>query len=1015
MNYNKERHFLRTSLQVRVRKAISVILTFLLVAGLLTILPVSVTQTQASEVADEKISYINSGGNERFVRDYTIVESYEGDSLQWGADGQESWYVVKSDVQINATIFLNGKVNLILCDRVTMNVEGCIIANLNVDFTIFGQTEDSGCLNVNNTGDNAAIGSFVWNQAGHIVICGGTINATSTGSGAAIGGGFMNNQNVNSNYSDASIDLVIMGGKVTASGTSVAIGNGVGGEKINVRTPGMKVRDGSLSGTSVTLERCNHINYSHFSGDTMICLDCGEATYQLSVTDDTNDNGDRILSAEFSYPLDDVSYQWYEMKMKGKKYSLNTEYESGFEKNGNVFQSTGQGYISISSLFEKDDTVYLKISGISESTTGRLYCYNADAMYGMVDMDWSVNCSLSNGITEIKIPESGQFLFELSATGAGVTIEFLGPEETEYSVIEGATGKSYVLPKEDTTTAKKYKVEATYNIKGIGGENKTFSAATDVISTYRLSITAANGTKENKTLQIDGAGIYYEGDIVKLNAPEMKYYNFRGWYTYRYDSYFNEIHKRKELSPDSEYSLVMNGGYCIAAQYEAKPGVTIDVSLSDTSLEYNGKNQFPEVTVKDNNGDVLSTDYYSVVYEENSKEIGTYKLKVTFTNVPVSDIEKTYDILPQKAIATQTVETDGISLKWNKVDNATGYTIYRSVNGGEMKRLLNVYDNDILSFKDTTARVYGTKYQYRVVSFTESETKEYTSKDYMTEAVYVLTKPTLTVANTATGVKLSWSKTANASGYSIYRRTGSGAYVKVTDVGSNATVSYLDTAAKTSGAVYSYYVRPFVKEEDSKIVFAVSSKTATTAYVSAPAVKALTASSKGTTVTWNKVTGATGYSIYRSIGTGKYALVKTVGSTVSSYLDTAAKINGATYTYYIVANKLYGGVTYKSVAGTKKRNVYLTAPVIKSAVNNATGRVTTTWTRNTKATGYIFRYFIGSSYKDVTITSNATLARVITSIKKRSTVKVYVRAYRTVSGVKYYSAWSSGKTLRTTR
>ena len=1009
MNYNKERFFLRTALQVRVRKAISVILTFVLIAGLLTILPVSVTQTKASESADEKISYINSDGNERSVRDYTIVESYEGDALEWGANGQESWYVVNSDVQINATIFLYGKVNLILCDKVTMNVEGSIIANLNVDFTIFGQTEDSGCLNVNNTGDNAAIGSFVWNQAGHIVICGGTINATTTGSGAAIGGGFMNNQNRESNYSNDPIDLVIMGGKVTASSNSVAIGNGSGGEKIIVRTPGMKVTDGSLSGTSVKLERCNHVNDWNFSGDTMICLDCGETTYQLSVTDDTNDNGDRILSAEFSYPLDDVSYQWYEMKMKGKKYSLNMENWRGFEKNGNVFQSTDQGWMSISGTFEKEDTVYLKISGISESTTGRLQCYNSDEMYGMTDGYLIFNHSLSNGITEIKIPESGEFYFDFSETGAGVTVEFLGPEETEYSVIEGATGKSYVLPKEDTTTAKKYKVEAIY--KGI----KTFSAATDVISTYRLLITAANGVEENKTLQIDGAGIYYEGDIVKLNAPEMKYYNFTGWYTYRYDSYFNGIYRRNELSTDSEYSLVMNGNYRIAAQYEAKPGVTIDVSLSDTSLEYNGKNQFPEVTVKDNNGEVLSTDYYSVVYEENSKEIGTYKLEVTFINVPVGTIEKTYDILPQRAIATQTVETDGISLKWNKVDNATGYTIYRSVNGGEMKRLLNVYDNDILSFKDTTARVNGTKYQYKVVSFTESETKEYTSKDYVTEAVYVLTKPTLAVANTATGVKLSWSKVANASGYKIYRKTGSGAYVKVTDINNNTTVSYLDTAAKTSGAVYSYYVRPFVKEEDSTIVFGVSSKTAVTAYVAAPAVKTLTASSKGTTVTWNKVTGATGYSIYRSVGTGKYALVKTVGSTVSSYLDTAAKANGTTYTYYIVANKLYGGVTYKSVAGTKKANVYLAAPVIKSAVNNATGRVTTTWTRNTKATGYIFRYFIGSKYKDVTITSNATLARAITSIKKGSTVKVYVRAYRSVGGVKYYSAWSAAKTLKTTR
>ena len=51
----------------------------------------------------------------------------------------------------------------------------------------------------------------------------------------------------------------------------------------------------------------------------------------------------------------------------------------------------------------------------------------------------------------------------------------------------------------------------------------------------------------------------------------------------------------------------------------------------------------------------------------------------------------------------------------------------------------------------------------------------------------------------------------------------------------------------------------------------------------------------------------------------------------------------------------------------------------------------------------------------MTVKGSSTVSKSITGLSKGKTYKVYVRAYKTVGGKNYYSAWSSYKTVKISR
>ncbi len=264
------------------------------------------------------------------------------------------------------------------------------------------------------------------------------------------------------------------------------------------------------------------------------------------------------------------------------------------------------------------------------------------------------------------------------------------------------------------------------------------------------------------------------------------------------------------------------------------------------------------------------------------------------------------------------------------------------------------------------------------------------------------------VKNTASGVKVTWKQVEGAKGYNIYRKASKNGtyekqYTKVGTVSDGSTLTFTDTNVE-SGATYSYEVTAVFDVLESEASPAASVRCLSTAKISS-----LTNTSKGMKVKWKSVEGVSGYYIYRRTSGGSYKNVKTITDTSTlSWTDTAVKNkNGTTYYYKVIP--FYGS---SKGTGTAKKTVRLTGVSVSSVKNSASKKLKVEWTKNSKASGYQIRYSTSSSfssYKTVTVSGKSKLSRTLTSLKKGKKYYVKVRVYKTVSGTKYYSAWSSKK------
>jgi cellulose 1,4-beta-cellobiosidase len=150
------------------------------------------------------------------------------------------------------------------------------------------------------------------------------------------------------------------------------------------------------------------------------------------------------------------------------------------------------------------------------------------------------------------------------------------------------------------------------------------------------------------------------------------------------------------------------------------------------------------------------------------------------------------------------------------------------------------------------------------------------------------TTPTgLSVTATAP-ITLSWDTVTGASSYIVYRGTAAGINQKTLLAAGITTTSYADSTA-ISGTTYYYQVTAFNDDGQSTPSSDVS------------AVGTFTLTSLANILSWNTVTDAVSYTVYRSTASdlsGKTQL--TTGVTTTSYTDTAVTA-GTTYYYQIAA------------------------------------------------------------------------------------------------------------------
>ncbi|MGN1194651.1 MAG: fibronectin type III domain-containing protein, partial [Acutalibacteraceae bacterium] len=170
-------------------------------------------------------------------------------------------------------------------------------------------------------------------------------------------------------------------------------------------------------------------------------------------------------------------------------------------------------------------------------------------------------------------------------------------------------------------------------------------------------------------------------------------------------------------------------------------------------------------------------------------------------------------------------------------------------------------------------------------------------------------------------------------------------------------------------------------------------------------------STSAISLSWSKVSGATGYQVYK-YDSAKKKYVKLTSVSTNSY--KATKLNsGTTYKYAVRAYKkvgssyYYGSFSYITAA-TKPGTPTLAAKA-------GTKKVSLSWNKQTGATGYVV-YMATSkngTYKKIaTVKGSTNVSYIRTGLTKGKTYYFKVRAYKTVNSKNIYGSYSAIKSAK---
>ncbi len=448
-----------------------------------------------------------------------------------------------------------------------------------------------------------------------------------------------------------------------------------------------------------------------------------------------------------------------------------------------------------------------------------------------------------------------------------------------------------------------------------------------------------------------------------------------------------------------KWSPVANATSYIIYRYDSlnSEPVAIDTTtanqyLDKNNLVFNGK----EINDKD-----AVTYYYAVAAtmkdgsfvdyvfagENNSCELVCPHSKMQTVKIPASVYApgKTYKVcsvcgyetkakvLNQLAPATPTISglkntIKGISFKWNLVDGAVEYFIYRKANGGSWK-VIGTVDGTVNKYLDSSVKS-GTKYQYTVRACGG------TSRMTMMPALNVTSKTLEWEVDTAYNAYYIERLCVQDGSIEILAQLSTSAATLSDDLGVK-TLKYTDKGLDSNKA-YQYFV--------SGALFSGFKASAEIEFLSTPKDLKVSNADSGVVFTWESIKGATSYRVYRkakgeeafaNVGEGKvYETKNAEGKTVKRYkfVDTKAE-PGVDYIYTVKAvdGKSYSGYI---AAGASIRR--LETPKLVKIANSKQG-ITVTWSKVAGAEGYKVYRKVGDSWKLIgtvkNVKSNAYLVK----------------------------------------
>ena len=244
------------------------------------------------------------------------------------------------------------------------------------------------------------------------------------------------------------------------------------------------------------------------------------------------------------------------------------------------------------------------------------------------------------------------------------------------------------------------------------------------------------------------------------------------------------------------------------------------VTLSYDRINYNGKVQKPEVNVLDKNGAAITSSNYSVKYGTGCKNVGRYKVTVTFKGNYSGTKTLYYTIVPKAPTsATARLRTvsggyDDVYFSWKKSTGASGYYVYYKKSTATKYTYLTATTKTTYTKKNLSD---GVKYTFQVIPYYKNGSTKYKSTSSKVSSVYTLKKvSTPKVVKSGTKVKVSWTNIEGETGYQISRAAKKS--------GTNIVSTFKTTTGKSKtvkaqkGKKFYYKVRAY-KTVNGKKVF----------------------------------------------------------------------------------------------------------------------------------------------------------------------------------------------------
>jgi len=398
-----------------------------------------------------------------------------------------------------------------------------------------------------------------------------------------------------------------------------------------------------------------------------------------------------------------------------------------------------------------------------------------------------------------------------------------------------------------------------------------------------------------------------------LDTGKTYYYKIRSYKIIDQDkvfSPFTSIYSGKPvLGPSSILKATVENFNSVQISWNEVSGATGYELYRATSLTGSYSNLTPYI---DGNG----TSYLN----ENLTSGTTYYYKVRAYKLidgikvynSFSSIVSAKPVLPTITAPKATVVGfNKVKVSWNEVGEVDGYEVYRSTAlSGTYSNIASLKYSSTLSYTNTnlTPNKY---YYYKIRTYRVYNGK----KVYSSFSNVVFSKPVLASITSSkvvsvgyNKVKVTWGKVSEASGYEIYRSTSkTGTFSKVSTLSGSAN-TYLN-GSLTTGRSYYYKIRAYRNNNGTRVYSSYSTIVGAAPVLAMPTnIKATRSSSTSIKLTWNKVSEASGYEIYRgTTQTGTYTkLATTTKNTTISYINYKVS-KGKTYYYKMKSYRIVNG------------------------------------------------------------------------------------------------------------